>query len=50
MSPVSALGLAMVGFILLAAFVTLLRNGSAASNIISSLGTAYSTTLTAAKS
>ena len=50
MSPVDALGLAMIGFIILAGFVTLLRNGSAAASIITSLGSAYTGALSAAKS
>ena len=50
MSPVQALGLVMIGFILLAGFIALLRNGSQAANIISSLGSAYTDALNAAKS
>ena len=50
MSPVEALGLVMVGFIVLAGFVSLLKNGSSAANIINALGSNYTAALTAAKS
>lgn len=49
MNPVQALGLVLVGGVILAAYTATLRNGSAAQGIITSLGTAYANAITAAK-
>lgn len=50
MSPLDILGSVLIGFIILAAGVSLLKYGTAAQGIISSLGTAYTNALSTAKS